>query len=260
MSRLFANSEGAFCGASFPSVGVGDHSYPIFSDVTTAGDFARDGAESTPGGSITINTATNRRLQGTMDLASEDENRIPNITGSLTSHLRAKVTEVLDEYAIAQLRDGLAITPNASTTIETLSAFLSRWGAVVDGKAARNVGEIRALIGSGTTSVFSLLSGLSLGSGGSHFWEMPRLTDPNYLRGSAHIPAVASQNQEVIFTKIGAGINLRRLIVPIWRRGQLLRDTGGGQLAGRIRYTVAMFAAVELTATDQHRRGSVHLS
>ena len=37
ISQLFATSEAAFCGASFPAVGVGDHSYPIFSKPTTAG-------------------------------------------------------------------------------------------------------------------------------------------------------------------------------------------------------------------------------
>ena len=32
----------------------------------------------------------------------------------------------------------------------------------------------------------------------------------------------------------------------------MLRDTGVGQRRGRVLYTVATFAAVEVTATDQH--------
>ena len=83
ISQLFANSEAAFCGASFPSVGVGDHSFPIFSKPTEIGDFARDAEEGDPGGSLTINTATNRRIQGSMELNAEDEKPHPQYRGGL---------------------------------------------------------------------------------------------------------------------------------------------------------------------------------
>ena len=252
ISQLFSTSESAFCGATFPAVGVGDHSYPIFSKVTTAGDFDRDGAEGAPSGSLTINTATNRRLQATMELASEDENRIPNIAAGLVGHLRMQLQSELDEYLIGTLVSGLMETNTTNGTTATLSAFLALVGGMVDGIAARNVGDVRALLGTGATSLFSLLSGLSLGAGGSHFWEMPRLTDPNFYRGSAHLAAPAADRQQAIFIKTGAGLAISRLQAPIWRRGQMLRDTGVGQLSGTIRYTVAMFAAGEVTATDQH--------
>ena len=258
ISQLFATSEAAFCGASFPAVGVGDHSYPIFSKSLTAGDFARDATEPESSGSLTINTATNRRLQSSMVLTSEDENRIPNIAGGLVNHLRAGLQETLDNYVIDALSTALVGTDvDATTTTETLSLFLRRVGSLVNGIGARNVGEVRGLLNavpaaSGTLSLFSLLSGLSLAAGGSHFWELPRLSDPNYFRGSAHLLPATAAVATAIFTRIGEGVNLGRLQVPIWRRAQMLRDTGVGQLRGRIQYTVAMFAAVEVTATDQH--------
>ena len=256
--QLFATSEAAFCGASFPAVGVGDHSYPIFSKPTEIGNFARDAQEGDPGGSLTINTATNRRIQGSMELNSEDENRIPNIAAGLVANLRAALMEELDSYAIAQLRAGLTAVAASGTTI-TLPAFLAMIGGMVDGYAARNVGDVRGLLNTvpetpGTTpSVFSRLSGLTLSSGGSHFSELPRLTDPNYFRGSAHLPVVTGADVgEIIFIRTGMGLSLGRLQVPIWRRGSMLRDTGVGQRRGRVLYTVATFAAVEVTATDQH--------
>ena len=258
ISQIFAMSEAAFCGASFPAVGVGDHSYPIFSKSATAGSFDRDAAEGESSGSLTINTATNRRLQSSMVLTSEDENRIPNIAGGLVGHLRAGLQETLDDYVINQLRAGLP--SNDEGALLTLPAFLGYVGALVDGLGAYNVGDVRALLNtrpkSGVaTTLFSLLSSASLASGGSHFWELPRLSDPNYYRGSAHLPiASGATDAEALFVRIGAGVNLGRLQVPIWRRAQMLRDTGVGQLRGRIQYTVAMFAAVELTATDQHKQ------
>ena len=265
IANLFATSEAAFCGASFPAVGVGDHSYPIFSKSTTAGDFARAAAEPTPAGSLTINTAVNRRLQSTMEITGEDENRIPNIAGGLVGHLRAGLQETLDNYVIDQLASGLSDTTINAGTTETLASFLSRVGSLVNGTGARNVGEVRALLNSrrgaaGTTTVFELLSGLSLASGGSHFWELPRLSDPNFYRGSAHIAGSNASVGNAIFIRIGDGLNLGRLQVPIWRRGQMLRDTGVGQLSGTIRYTVAMYAAVEVTATDQHQKHIIDIA
>ena len=269
ISQLFATSEAAFCGASFPAVGVGDHSYPIFSKSTTANDFARNAAEPTPAGSLTINTAQNRRLQSTMEITGEDENRIPNIAGGLVAHLRAGLQETLDNYVIDELRTDLSTGDvDATGTTETLASFLTRIGNMVDGIGARNIGEVRGLLNAvpeaGQTanpSLFGLLAGTSLASGGSHFSELPRLSDPNYFRGSAHMPAVSAADvATAIFIRIGEGVNLGRLQVPIWRRAQMLRDTGVGQLSGIIRYTVAMYAAFELTATDQHQRHNIDVA
>ena len=259
IAQLFANSEAAFCGASFPAVGVGDHSYPIFSKSTTAGNFARAAAEPTPAGSLTINTAVNRRLQSTMEITGEDENRIPNIAGGLVAHLRGGLQETLDNYAIDQLVAGASTGPSVTTTTETLAMFLSRIGNLVDGRGAFNVGDVRVLLGTvpksvGAPTPFSLLAGSSIGTDGSHFSELPRLSEPNFVRGSAHLAAVTSADDgPILFTRIGPNVNLGRFQVPIWRRGQMLRDTGVGQLSGIIRYTVAMYAAVEITAQDQHR-------
>ena len=260
VSQLFAMSEGAFCGASFPAVGVGDHSAIRFS-ARARREATSPATQRNPPrqGPWTINTATNRRLQWSTEINTEDENRIPNIAGGLVGHMRMGIMEILDDYVITQLRSGLT-APAASTTTETLSLFLARVGGIIDGFAARNVGDVRGLLNSvpetaGGVSVMSLLSGSSLASGGSHFWELPRLSDPLYFRGSAHLPAVTSGDLgDAIFIKTGMGVNLNRLIVPIWRRASMLRGTSVGQRRARITYTVAMFSAVELTATDQHEQ------
>ena len=257
IAQMFGSGEAAFLGASFPAVGVGDHSWAQFSKSLTAGSFDRDAIEPESSGSLAIMTATNRRLQASLVLASEDENRIQNIVGAAGSHLRATIGEVLDNYVVDSLVTALGTGVPILLTVETLSGFLSRVGSMVNGIGARNVGEIRGLLNAipasaATPSVFSLLSGLSLAAGGSHFWELPRLSDPNIYRGSAHVAAASATAATAILIRIGEGLNLGRLQVPIWRRAQMLRDTGVGQLQGRIQYTVAMFAAVEVTAEDQH--------
>ena len=262
VQRLFGSGEGGFMNASYPAVGPGDHSYPIVSGSTIASDFARGGSETAAGG-ITINTATNRRIQHSYEIAGEDENRIPSIANSLTGDLRMSLMAGLDNYVVDQLVGQLTITPGKNAVVESLALFMSRIGAVVDGKGARNIGDVRALLGTRGSGVtpFSLLAGISLASGGSHFAELWNLSNPAFVRGSAHLVEVGGAGFDtgdgpVLFAKTGS--NVRRLIVPVWRRGTLLRDTGRLQLDGVVTYTAAMFAAVELAATDMHRLGSIH--
>ena len=266
LTRLFANSEAAFMNANMIPVGPGDHSFPIVAGTDVASDYDRNAAE-TPDGAITINTAVARRIQKTYEVPEEDNHRIPGIANHLLGDLRMALMAGLDKYVIGQLRGGLNFTPPANSTVETLSAFLARWGGVVDGVGARNVGDLRVLVNtipqsSTTDSVFKLLSGLSLPSGGSHFWEMKYLSDPNYLRGSRHIPAAASKVGEVLFAKTGS--NVRRLMNPIWRAGrmstgQALVDRGRLQLSAVTTYTVALFTAVVVGGTDMHIKGSVRV-
>ena len=53
------------------------------------------------------------------------------------------------------------------------------------------------------------------------------------FRASANMPDHGTANHgHGIAYRTGAG-DLQRLIVPVWRRGQLLRDTGRLQLQGR---------------------------
>ena len=43
-----------------------------------------------------------------------------------------------------------------------------------------------------------------------------------------------------------------RLIVPTWRRAEILRDTGRLQLRGEVTLTGALYADVIVAATDMH--------
>ena len=48
-----------------------------------------------------------------------------------------------------------------------------------------------------------------------------------------------------------------RLIVPTWRRAEILRDTGRLQLAGTVTLTGAMFATVIVAGTDLWSRRTI---
>ena len=70
------------------------------------------------------------------------------------------------------------------------------------------------------------------------------------IRASAHMGAAAGGEDDIIAIKTGAAP--ARLIVPVWRRGTLLRDAGRLQLQGAITLTGVMYTDVIVAKTDIH--------
>ena len=75
------------------------------------------------------------------------------------------------------------------------------------------------------------------------------------VRASAHMGAAASGEDELIYILNRSAAP--RLIVPTWRRAEILRDTGRLQLAGTVTLTGAMFATVVVAGTDLWSRRTI---
>ena len=257
-SRLFQSSEALYMGAQMPVVGTGRQDYPIIAGTDVGSTYAAGAAE-TAGGSITIVTARPERLQKTYEYDMVNELEIPGIANALAPDLRGGLMEANDLKVVTDLLAGVGtVTPAVSTTIETLSNFLSRFGLVVDGRVAYDVRDVKALVGTQldmNDSSYVTLSASSIANIAQWF-TMPDDFHAR-VRGSAHIPAPdnSSKDQFVLFYgNRGPG----RLINPIWRRGVLLRDTGRKQLENQVTLTGVMFVDVILVNTDPYRKGSIN--
>ena len=75
------------------------------------------------------------------------------------------------------------------------------------------------------------------------------------VRASANLAVAASGADAAILVKLGMAAP--RLIVPTWRRAEILRDTGRLQLQGAVTLTGAIYADVILAATDMHNHIAV---
>ena len=87
LDRLFADGEGAYMRATYPSVGAGRHTYPVVNNATIASVAAR-GATQAAAGSISTVDADPERVQHSYEIASVDELRMPGIGAYLASDLR----------------------------------------------------------------------------------------------------------------------------------------------------------------------------
>ena len=249
--RLFATSDGAYLGAMYPAVGPGRHAYPIISGAVVAASYARGAAETVSGG-LTIVNADPERIQHSYEYSSTDELTVPGVAAYLASDLRMSLMAGLDNKVIDDLITALT-NATASTTVETLNRLLGRFGAGVDGKGAKDVRDVRIMCGIETYAHVSALSTSNIGQ------FMERVPHDRF-RASSHIAVAASDNQAGIVYRTGAPSSLKRLIAPIWRRGELLRDRSRLQLQGTVTLTGVMHADVILVAQDLHDEITFHLS
>ena len=249
--RLFATSDGAYLGAMYPAVGPGRHAYPIISGSTVAASYARGAAE-TPAGGLSIVNADPERIQHSYEYSSTDELTVPGVATYLAADLRMSLMAGLDNKVIDDILATLT-DPGVTIVVETLNALLGRFGAGVDGKGAMDVRDVRIMVGIGTYKHVSALTTANIGQ------FMERVPHDRF-RASSHIAAASSDDQAAIVYRTGAPASLKRLIAPIWRRGELLRDRARLQLQGTVTLTGVMHADVILVAQDLHDAISFHLA
>ena len=252
LGRLLADSEGAYLRATYPSVGPGRHTYPIVTGTTVADDYARGAAE-TPAGGLSTEDADPTRIQHTYEISSVDELVMPGIGAYLARDLRASLMSGLDKETVSGLNSELTDTDLGAATLTT-AILLAGVHGLVDGRGAFYYTDIRLLAGNtaaaSQTTAHTRLGALLAAAtfDGIFNW----LGD---IRASAHMPAAAAGEDNILAIKMRGSVP--RLIVPVWRRGQLLRDTGRGQLSGTITLTGIMFADVIVASSDLHTRWSV---
>ena len=241
---VFPASVAAFLGVDMPTVGVGEAVFPVLTkklDVRTPAESA-EAAETT--GSFSAEVLSPSRLQAAFFYSREDRARFAGMDQSLRQNLSAGLSDGLDQQVIAGtngLLSGTNLSNNNVTTITTYALYRSQLGyGRVDGRYAGSIGDIRLLMGSGT-----------YGHAASQFrsdnaGDRAALEDLMQVTGgamvSAHVPAVASNRQNVI-VRLGSA---RDMVVPIWEGISLIPDEITGAKKGEINITAVMLHAVKI--------------
>ena len=244
VARLLADGDGTYLGATYPAVGPGRHSYPVVSGSTVAATIARGTAE-VPAGGISIVNADPTRIQHSYEIDASDELQMPGLMPYMQGDLRASLLSGLDVKVLTDLIAGLTeVNDNATMTLAKLFA---KFGGAVDGKGARTVNQVRILA---SNESYTFASGLSIANVGTFMSLVPH----DRFRSSANMPDHGTTDHgHGIAYRTGAG-SLPRLIAPVWRRGQLLRDTGRLQLSGAVTITGVMYADVIIVNSDLHQQ------
>ena len=254
VDRIMADSEGAYLRAQYPAVGPGRHSFPRVNGTGNLGAVIARGTAETVAGGITIENADAERIQHSWEVARVDELHMPGIMEYLVRDLRMGLMAGLDNKIVDDLVSGLTDTDLTSGTTLTAAGLMQGAFAAVNGRAAFTLNDIRVLAAntsaaSQTTAYerIGALIGGSIADGVFNFMAN--------VRASAHMGAAASGEDELIYILNRSAA--ARLIVPTWRRAEILRDTGRLQLAGTVTLTGAMFATVIVAGTDLWSRRTI---
>ena len=235
---VFERSSAASIGLLFPSVQAGQVQIPKITTAPPAGVLAKDAAAASTAAAVTLDSQTPKRVAGQLELRVEDLAVWPQMEDSLSETLQGKIADALDEQVFngaAGDLNGLftqAADVTAATAVETYTTGIARFAALVDGKHAYTLADVRAVIGSKT---FALYAGIFANSnkGDMSLFDYLQMKLGS-IRVSDRVPDVASSAQKGI-ALLTAGSAVPRMYV--WDSMSIVRDPFSNAGEGRITLT-----------------------
>ena len=259
VERLFADSDAIYIGTSMPAVGPGRHSFPIVSGaVASQATAVARGVQQVPAGGITIVNADPESIRAAFTIANVDELVMPGIGAYLQGDIRAHLMSGLDNKVVDDAVTGLDGTKIDDSVTLTLAKIFTKYGQAVDGISAKNVNDVRLLVGTAqksSVSTYSFASGLAIANVGVFATLIPH----DRFRGSPHFgPPGSGDEQRGIAYRAAPPRGTRGIVAPIWRRVNLLRDPFSESDRDQTSFRGTLYADVVIANTQQHQLIQFH--
>lgn len=250
LERVFTNSIAARLLVAMPSVPIGAANYPIMTRGTTA-VMRADGATVDAGpAAFTGFTLEPIRLTARYLFNIRQTLQLSGFEEILRRDLSAVMSDKMDD----QIVNGNGTAPNvngfineldvadAANAVTTWPQFLDFFTSLVDGLNSYNLGDLRAVVGSGGFTYANNLFRTGSNDLG------PRESAYEYVRAriggisvSSRIPAedATSKDERIIVARTAyPGMNA---VAPIWRGMELIRDPYTNAAEGQVALTAIMF-------------------
>ena len=235
---VFERSAAASLGIAMPMVESGQVQIPKITTAPPADTLAKDALAPATAAAVSLVNQSPVRIAGSFEVRVEDLAVMPSMESALSESLQGSMSSELDEQifngAAGEL-NGLftqATNVSAATTIETYTSGIARFGALVDGRHAYDLSDLRAVIGSKT---FGLYSGLfaNSGKGEMSLFDYLRMALGS-IRVSDRVPGVSGTTQLGIVVLSASAEVLK---VHVWDALQVIRDPYSGAGAGKVAIT-----------------------
>ena len=242
---IFSRTAGAALGVQFPSVAAGQAGYPVLVTAPTAGTVAKDAAAPATAGAFRLDTRTPTRVTGQFEVRVEDLALLPGMEEALVGSIQDAMGDQVDaglfngsasDFTTDGTIRGLfaqASNVTAASATETFATGVSRYAALIEGQYATGMGDLRAVCGVDT---YSLYAGLFQSNGDVSLWDylMGKLGG---IRVSNRITAKASNAQRNIVARTAGSQPIR---VPVWNDIQMIRDPFSEAGKGLVKVTAVM--------------------
>ena len=241
---VFPMSVAAFLGVDMPTVGVGQHVFPVLTKNATVGTPAESAAQSETTESFSADALSPSRLQASFFYSREDRARFAGMDEALRMNLSDALGDALDKQILVGtngLLTGTVLSNHAVTAATTYANYRALFGySRVDGVYAGGVGDIKIVMGSAT---YAHASGVFRSDNAG---DRAALEDLMGVTGgvkvSAHVPDPASSRQNAVI-RLGSR---RDMVAPIWEGITLIPDEITKAANGQIVVTAVMLHAVKL--------------
>ena len=253
---VFPQSCAAFLGIYIPTVGVGEHVFPVLSkelDVRTPAENA-DANETT--GAFSAEVLSPSRIQASFFYSREDRARFAGMDESLRENLSMGLSDGLDQQIIAGtngLLTGTNLANNNVSAVTTYALYRNQFAyGRVDGQFASMTSDIRVVMGGDT---FEHASAQYRGNNDNMDALMSLQSALGGVKVSAHVPAVSGNKQNAVIR-----LGMRRdMVAPIWENVALVPDEVTLIKKGQIQITAIMLHAVKILRADGfHKQQTQH--
>ena len=235
---LFERSAAASLGIMMPSVPAGQVQIPKVGTAPPSDTLAKDGTAPATAAAVTLVNQSPVRIAGSFEVRVEDLAVMPTLESALSEAMQGSLSNELDEQifngASGEL-NGLftqATDVAAASSAETFTTGIARFAALVDGRHAYTLSDLRAVIGSAT---FALYAGLFANANKGDVSLFDYLSmHLGSIRVSDRVPAVASTAQKGIVILSSSSTPPK---VHVWDAMQIVRDPYSGAGVGKVTLT-----------------------
>ena len=254
---IFPQAAAAFLGVDMPTVGVGEVIFPVLTSALTVGTPAENAAQAETTGSFTADVLSPSRIQAAFFYSREDRARFAGMDAALWENLSAGLSDGLDDQILSGtngLFAGTNLTANAQTTDDTFDTYLSNlvWNQI-DGRYAAMASDLAMVVGAATYKDL----GATYRNTSVDRSALDRIMElVSGIRVSAHVPAPASNRQDVVIRRGSS----RNAVAPIWEGISIIPDEITLAAEGQLKITAVMLYAMKVLRTDAGliRQGTDH--
>ena len=225
---LFEAAVISTLGLDFPSVASGVQQIPAITTAPPASVVAEGGTALATAAGYTLASRSPKRLTGQVEFSVEDLAVHPALESDLSMALQGSLSNQLDEAGFngggGTALSGLfhqATNVTATGTTDDYGRAVSAFASLVEGRFARGLGDLRAVIGPATFGHYMAL--YRGGAGDTTVFEKIQGLIGSFVV-SDRMPAVSSGAQKGIVTRNAAGEPIR---IYTWNSIQLIRDPYG---------------------------------
>ena len=251
---VFPMACATFLDVDMPTVGVGEAVYPVLTSTLAVHTPAENAAATETTGSFTAEVLSPGRIQASYHYSREDRARFAGMDAALRENLSMGLSDGLDDQILSGtngLFTGTVLANHNVTTATTYDLYLSQLCYDrIDGRYASVSGDVKMVMGSDVYGD----AGKTYRNDSVDRTVLDRLMDiTGGVKVSAHVPAIASNRQNVVI-KRGMAMSM---VAPIWEGISIVPDEITKVAAGQVVITAIMLFANKLLRADDYYKQQI---